>query len=422
MPDARSDPDRSSLLDVTSYQLTLDLTHGAERFSARTEVSFRCRPPGVTAYADLYALSIGRATLNGADLGGAGMGCDGRLHLPRLAADNVLVVEAEFGYAADAAGLHYVTGPEAGCAFVYGRGSATGAARMYCCFDEPDLRAPFTVSVQAPARWACLGNAPVLSRPSDGEAGLWRFAPTPAIPPWLASFCAGCWSGSALSCEQDRGDPLPVTVQAAGSAGARLDHRYLADLLTRPLRYYQRKLGVRYPYGTCDLVFGPISPALAYSATGLIIVQDQVLADEPDALFMATVVAHELAHAWFGGLVTMSRADAWLDEALTTYISRAAVAQTVPGATPWDGATSAALPDQDYARDAAAIRHLEDLIGPQAVLDGLGAWLRRHAHGEATKDDLVRCWSQASGQDLRAWAFETLRPGAPGLARPARGV
>jgi len=293
---------------------------------------------------------------------------------------------------------------------------------MYCCFDEPDLRAPFTVSVQAPARWACLGNAPVLSRPSDGEAGLWRFAPTPAIPPWLASFCAGCWSGSALSCEQDRGDPLPVTVQAAGSAGARLDHRYLADLLTRPLRYYQRKLGVRYPYGTCDLVFGPISPALAYSATGLIIVQDQVLADEPDALFMATVVAHELAHAWFGGLVTMSRADAWLDEALTTYISRAAVAQTVPGATPWDGATSAALPDQDYARDAAAIRHLE------ISSDRRPSWTA-WGPGCAVMPTVRRprmTWSGAghrpADRNLRAWAFETLRPGAPGLARPARGV
>jgi len=405
-------PDRSTLLDVTSYQLTLDLTHGAERFSTRTEVSFRCGQPGATAYADLYARIIRRATLNGADLGVAGMACDGRLDLPRLAGTNVLMVEAEFDYAADAAGLHYVTGPDAGCAFVYSTGSATGAARMYCCLDEPGLRAPFTVSVQAPARWSCLGNAPVLGRPADGEAGLWRFAPTPAIPPWLASFCAGCWSGSALSCERDQGDPLPVTVQVAGSAGARLDHGYLAELLQRPLRYYERSLGVRYPYGTCDLVFGPLSPALAYSASGLIIVQDQVLAEEPDALFMPMVLAHELAHAWFGGLVTLHRADAWLDEALTTYISRAAVAHTVPGAAPWDAAVAAARPDASYARNAAAVRHLDDVIGPQAVLAGLGAWLRRHAHGEATKDDLVRCWSQASDQDLRGWALATLRPHA----------
>jgi len=136
-----------------------------------------------------------------------------------------------------------------------------------------------------------------------------------------------------------------------------------------------------------------------------------VLDEDQDDLFMATVIAHELAHAWFGGLVTMPGDQMWLDEALTTYISRTAVAQTIPGATPWATATSAMLPDASYASDAAAIRRLEDVIGPQAVLGGLSTLLRRHAHGDAAKEDLIRYWSQASGHDLRGWADETFLPG-----------
>jgi aminopeptidase N len=251
----------------------------------------------------------------------------------------------------------------------------------------------------------------VLSRPPEGEPGWWRFAPTPPIPPWLSRLAAGSFSGSALSWPRARRDPLEVTIEAFWPAAGQLERVKLAELLKQALRYYEGTLGVPYPYGVCNLVFGPISPALAYSASGLIIIQDQVLDEDPDALFMATVVAHELAHAWFGGLVTMPGDQMWLDEALTTYISRTAVAQIIPGAAPWATATSAALPDASYATDATAIRRLEDVIGPQAVLDGLGTLLRRHAHGDATKDDLIRYWSQASGHDLRGWADEALLPG-----------
>jgi aminopeptidase N len=168
---------------------------------------------------------------------------------------------------------------------------------------------------------------------------------------------------------------------------------------------------VPYPYGTCDVVFGPVSPGLAYSVTGLVLVQDRVLtagADEVSPLYRAVVIAHEVAHAWFGGLVTFSGADRWLDEAVTTYVSRAAISAIIPGAAPWAGPPVTDLPDEPYAPGAAAIRTLEDVIGPGAVLAGLGAMLRQHAHGDASRADLVRCWSAAGGRDLSDWAAQTL--------------
>ena len=382
--------DRSSILDVQSYDLTLDLTRGQETFRSRTEVRFRCRQPNVATFADLHALRINRATLNGANLNPAGER-ERRLGLPRLAEENVLVVEAEFAYAsADLPGLHYVTGP-----FVYSGSHA--APHIYCCFDQPELRATFTVSVNTPAGWSCLANAPVIARPPEGHPGTWRFAPTAPVPPWLTSLCAGPLTESGPLTEPGplTEAALPITVRSIPSAAASLSEEPL-NLLHRSLRFYESTLGVPYPYAKCDLVFAPVSPALAYSITGLILIQDEVLND----VTMPLVIAHEVAHAWFGGLVTMPAEHAWLDEALTTYISRTALAEIVPGSTPW---ATPGLPDDDYATDATAVRQLEDRIGQPAVLSGLTSLLRRHAHGQATRDDLVGYWSQASGHDLSGW-------------------
>jgi aminopeptidase N len=405
--------DRSSLLDVTSYDVALDLTGGSDRFRSRSAVRFRCRQPGAGVFADLHAASARRATLNGAGLDLQGGYRDGRLALPRLAEDNVLVVDAEFAYASAAEGLHYVTDPADGSPFLFSKSSSGGASRIYCCFDQPDLRAPFTVSVRAPAGWTCLANAPELKRPAGGEHGIWRFAPTAPIPPWLTSLCAGVLPGQASGSQRDGGRPLPVTVRAVPSAAAFLEPLRVPELLRQPLAYYERTLGVPYPYGKCDQVFGPVSPALAYSVTGLIVIHDQVLRESQEdgtCLYPALVIAHELAHAWFGGLVTLARQDSWLDEALTTYISRTALAEITPGTDPWTAPISAALPDDYYAADAAAVRQLENIIGRPAVLNGLAALLQHHAHNDATKNDLIMHWSQASRQDLRHWAAETLMP------------
>jgi len=359
-------------------------------------------------------VSIGQIALNGTYLSAGGLK-DGRLELPRLANENTLAVEAEFAYAPAGEGLRRVNGPADGSAYAYSKTHPAGASEIFCCFDQPDLRAPFTVSVHAPGGWSCRANAPLAGRPAAGGPGLWRFAPTTPLAPSLFSVCAGPFYGPVLACERDRGQPLPVTLWALAPAADLFDSETILELVRQPLRYYERALGVPYPYGKCDLVFVPGFPALAFSAPGLITAQDTVLQarERQPACYLAAVIAHELAHAWFGGLVGMRRRDdTWLIEAITTYLSRAALAETWPGTTPWAAATSVTLPDHAYARNAAAIRQLETLIGWRAVMLGLGSLLQRHPHSAATKDDLVRCWSQATGRDLRTWAAETLIPAA----------
>jgi aminopeptidase N len=412
---------RGSALDVESYELDLDLTSGTDTFSSRTEVRFRVlgEPDGAAVSADLHAVSVRQAELNGTRLDAGGFH-DGRLELPGLAASNALVVEAEFGYAARAEGLHLAYSP-AGGRCVYSKANRGGAARMFCCFDRPDLRAPFTVAVRAPAGWSCVANAPA----ADHGADLWRFAPTAPLPPLLFGACAGPYRGVALACERDGGAAVPVTLCALPQAFELAEPGALLELLGPPLRFYERVLRVPYPYGKCDLAFVPGYPVLGFSTPGLITIQDTVLEAEPgrSSLYLPVVMAHELAHAWFGGLVTMRRDDdTWLIEAIATYLSRAALARIWPDSAPWAG--SATLPDHGYADDAETIRQLDTLIGPRAVMLGLGSLLRRHAHQSATKDDLVRHWSRAGGRDLRPWAGEMLTPARPNrdLVKPAGGA
>lgn len=407
-------------LDIVSYDLTLDFTHGGERFWSRSEVRFRCRQPGATAFADLMAAGIQRARLNGADLDPAVGYRGGRLALPQLAEENNLTVTAELAYTSAAEGLHYVSVPEDGSATVYSKASGGGARRIFCCFDDHDLRAAFTVSLRAPAGWSCMANAPMASRPPQGDPGIWRFAPTAPIPPWLFGLCAGAYCGPGLVCQRCDGSPLPVTVQTARPAAASLDPGPMLDLCQQTLRYYEHTFARPYPYPKCDLVFVPALPALAYSRPGLIVIDDQVLNDQQPARYLATVIAHELAHAWIGCLVTITpREDTWLAEALTTYISRIALAGILPGAGPQ--AEPAAPPDHGYAADAATVRELEGLIGRKAVIDGMAALVRRHAHGSATKNDLVRYWSAAVRRDLANWASETLIPAETEKNEPPTG-
>ncbi len=401
-------------LDVVSYEVVLDLTHDTNRFLSRSRVCFRCGPDSDAVFADLHAVDIRQMTLNGTHLD-ANKIHDGRLELPGPTGENTLVVEAEMGYTTAAQGLHRIADAAGGSACAYSKTFPAGASRIFCCFDKPHLCAPFNVSVRTPAGWSCLSNASVVARPAGGDAGIWRFAPTAPLAPHVFSLCAGPYSESAFACQRDRGGPLPVTFWTLPTTAPLLDPEAALELIQQPLRYYERNLGVPYHYAKCDLVFVPEFPVLASSAPGIITLRDQALKTGQEVgtnHYLAMVFAHELAHAWFGGLVGIRRLDdAWLIEAITTYISRIALEETLPGIAAWTAAsTSPPPPDRGYADDAAAVSQLETLIGRQAVMRGLGSLLRHHAHGSVTKDDLVRSWSQASGRDLRTWAAETLIP------------
>jgi aminopeptidase N len=418
--------DRSELLRPVSYDVFLDITHGDQTFVSRAEIYFTCSEQGAVSFADLHAVGIHRATLNGEVIDIPAHWRGGRLELRPTRGQNVLTVEAEFAYATAVAagkdelegqGLYRVDGADdSGC--VYSKAYRGGASRMYCCFDVPQLRAPITFSVRAPAGWSCLSNAPAVSPRSSSITGLWRFAPTPGIPPAISSICAGAYAGESTNCKSDIGPALPVRVLSRLPASEKIRPRRLLSYLSKPLRYYESNLGVPFPYAKCDILIVPGFPGLAFSAPGLIAMKEEALiaacADDLE-LYVAAVIGHELSHAWIGGLASIiggQQIEMWLVEALATYISRTALAETMPGAEPWAPVVDATLPDHSYAANAAIIRQLESLIGRGAVFRGLGSFLRQHRNADGSQKDLVRCWADQSDHDLAQWASANLRPAA----------
>jgi aminopeptidase N len=440
---------RAALLDVESYAVFLDLAAGPDRVRSRAEIRFRCREPGAATFADLRARSVTRVTCNGQRLDPGRALSGGRLHLPGLAARNVLTVETEFGYSAGGRGLSRFADP-AGGQYAFGYCYPTSAPGMFCCFDQPDLRADLTLAVSAPAGWQCVGNGAVTGRPAAGEAGTWRFATVPAMKPSELALCAGPYVTAAAQDYRGAGGPVRMSLSSrpalAGSAGL----ARAGDVVRQSLGYYEQMLACRCPYPKYDVVFVPDLGPAAVSLPGLMLASETLLrrVTDPGDDFGPMVLAHEVAHLWFGCLVEGRWwDDLWLAEALATYLGYAALQETLGPDSPWrafcmrdqpaayqtdslpgtqpvsspvnDAAEALARPsDITYTKGASVIRQLAALIGDDAMRGGLRAYLATYGGAATTLDDLVGCWSRASGRDLSGWAEQWLRTAGVNLLRP----
>jgi len=328
----------------------------------------------------------------------------------------------------------------------------TYAPRVFCCFDQPDLRADLTLSVAAPAGWDCVASSAPAARPPAGQAGTWQFETVPAMKPYELSLCAGPYVTVADTEHPGlggAGGPVTMTVRSRATLAGVPGQDRVSDILTRVLRCYEDLFGVPMPYRQCAIVFVPDLGPLAMCLPGAIFVSETLLgrlADEND-IHSAVVLAHEAAHFWFGCLVEGRWwDDLWLAEAMATYVSYVAAEQalgldavwadfalagqasayradTLPGADPVAAPVPTAAqaltltPAIVYSKGASVIRQLAALIGDDALRAGLRAYLARFGGATATLADLISCCSAASGRDLAGWAAQWL--GTAGVTNPA---
>ena len=450
---------RAALLDVESYEVFLDLADEGGPVRSRTEVRFRCREPGATTFADLRASAVHRVTCNGADLDPRVAVSGGRLNLPGLAGRNSLTVDAEFGCSPGGPGLSRFADPADGAAYLLGYCYPASAAEVFCCFDQPDLRADLTLAVSAPGGWDCAANGAVTRRPADGAAGLWRFAPVPAMKPFELAVCAGPYRTVAEVAYEGAAGTTAMSVRCrpalAGSPGL----QRVGGAVRQALSWYERALGVPCPYPKYDIAFVPDLGPTAVSLPGTMLVSEALLQrmSDPGDDFGPLVLAHEVAHLWFGCLVEGRWwDDLWLAEALATYLSYTAWEEALGTDSPWrafcmreqaaayradslpsaqpvsspvpDAASALARPPAiTYNKGASAVRQLAALIGDDALRGGLSDYLTSYGGSATTLGDLVACWSKASGRDLGEWAEQWLRrPGVntlrPQLALAADGT
>ena len=342
---------RSSLLSVRSYDVHLDLTGDGETFVSTTVVRFGCVQPGASTFIDLDARGVRAARLNGRELAPETFG-GFRLALDDLSADNQLEVVADCAYQTTGVGLHRFTDPVDGAVYCYTQFEPFDAHRMFACFDQPDLKATFTFSVAAPEKWVVISCAEAVQQPEEGEAGLWRFATTPPLSTYVTAVVAGPYQQVA----QRHGD-IELRLLCRGSLMAHLEADEIFTITGQGFDFYTATFDHPYPFDKYDQVFVPEFNAGAMENAACVTFSESYLfrskVTAANRRRRAETILHELAHMWFGDLVTMRWwDDLWLNESFATYMAFQAMAS----ATDFEGAWA------DFAYDMKSWAYNQDQL------------------------------------------------------------
>ncbi|MER5353687.1 aminopeptidase N [Kitasatospora sp. NPDC002551] len=428
--------ERHRLLDVRTVHVDLDLTLGREVFGSTTVIRFGCTTPGAGTYLDVKPSGLRRVVLNGRELDAAALRA-GRFPLTGLAADNELTVEADMAYSHTGEGMHRFTDPADGEDYVYTQAFLDDGPRVFASFDQPDLKARYTVCVTAPQQWTVVGNG-VGRQVSPGR---WEFAPTPPISSYLVAVVAG-----PLHSVRAEHDGIPLGLHCRRSLAAHLDAdaAELLEITRQGFDHYHRAFRHRFPFDSYDQCFVPEFNAGAMENPGCVTLRDDYVfrsaVTDTEREHRAMVVVHEMAHMWFGDLVTMTWwDDLWLNESFAEYMAYRVTAASTRFTGAWTGFaanrktwgydadqrpsthpvapttvedTAQALQNFDgisYAKGAAALRQLVAWLGEEAFLAGVNDHVDAHAFGNATLDDLLRALAAASGRDVHGWADRWLR-------------
>jgi aminopeptidase N len=448
--------ERARLLRVDSYDVTLDLTRGDEVFGSASVIRFGCREPGATSYVDLIAASVHEITLNGVpvDVDGAVQGARGRITLPPLAAENVLRVVADCRYSADGTGLHRAVDPADGKVYTYTKFEPAYARRVYANFEQPDLKALFTFHVTAPAHWTVLSNQPAPEPVPAERAGssVWHFPPTPLISTYLSAVAAGEYRLVQASHTTPGGQMVPLGIACRASLAAHLEADEIFAITRQGLDFYTGLFQGDFPFAKYDQVFVPDYSVGATENVGCVVISDELLfrSRVTSALheLRTMVILHEMAHMWFGNLVTMKWwDDLWLNESFAEFCGTLASAEATRFGDAWTtfcagrktwGYMQDRLPSThpiaadvptltqalanfdgiSYAKGASVLRQLLALLGRPAFENGIRSYLAEHAWGNATLADLLAALEESAGASLGSWSRAWLQTAGPNTLRP----
>ncbi len=453
--------ERARLLQVESYDVSLDLTRGAEAFTSTSVITFGCSQPGASTYLDLMARSVQEIALNGVPVDPAGAWADGRISLSGLAQRNELRVVAECGYTNDGSGMHRAVDSADGKVYLYTAFEPADARKVYANFDQPDLKAAFTFHVTAPAHWVVLSNqgSPGPVPAADGSAA-WHFAPTPRISTYLTAVAAGEYHLVRDSHTTVTGQVVPLGLACRASLAGHIDADDVLGFTRSGLDFYATLFGTGYPFAKYDQVFVPEFGG-AVENVGCVVIGDFLLfrSKVTDAMYelRALIVLHELAHMWFGNLVTMQWwEDLWLNESFAEFCATLACTEATRFTQAWttfstgrktwgymqdqlpsthpiaaDVATlTEAVANFDgisYAKGASVLKQLAAYVGRENFFAAIAAYLAEHGWGNATLADLLRALEASSGKSLAQWSKAWLETAGPNTLRSqfsldARGV
>lgn len=455
--------ERAAVVRTESYEVALDLTTGPTTFTSRTVARFAATP-GASTFIDLIAPTVHEVTLNGRALDVDAVVADSRIALTDLAESNELVVVADAAYMNTGEGLHRFVDPVDDEVYLYSQFEVADSRRVFAVFEQPDLKATFAFTVTAPAHWTVVSNYPQVGAPvavADGTnknggvdegTATWTFEPTPRIASYITAIIAGPYHGEHQELTSSDGRTVPLGVYCRGSLAEHLDTDNILDVTRRGFEFYERTFGVPYPFAKYDQLFVPEFNAGAMENAGAVTFLESYVfrSKVPEATIerRAVTILHELAHMWFGDLVTMRWwDDLWLNESFAEYASTLAAADATQWTSAWTTFSSleknwAYRQDQlpsthpivadmrdledvevnfdgiTYAKGASVLKQLVSWVGQDEFFAGVRAYFAKHAWGNTELKDLLAELETTSGRDLSAWSSLWLEKAGVTLLRP----
>jgi len=450
--------ERKSVVTSRSYEVELDLTTGPETFRSRTVARFSATP-GAATFIDAIAADVHLVVLNGVALDPAEVADGARIALPGLAADNVLEVVADFRYSTSGEGLHRFVDPIDDEVYLYSQFEVPDSRRVFAVFEQPDLKATFRFAVTVPQAWTVVSNQPAAAvedapqGPSgDRRARVWTFSPTPVVSSYITAIIAGPYVDWHDSLQSSDGRTIPLGVFARKSLAEHVDADYVFDKTRQGFAYYEEKFGVPYPFEKYDQLFVPEFNAGAMENAGAVTFTETYVfrSKVTDAVRERRVVTilHELAHMWFGDLVTMKWwNDLWLNESFAEWASTIATAEATEWTEAWTTfqamektwayrqdqlpsthPVSATINDLEdvqvnfdgitYAKGGSVLKQLAAWVGVDAFFAGVGNYFRKHAHGNTELRDLLVELEATSGRELVEWSRLWLETAGVNTLRP----
>ena len=448
--------ERSALVELQAYDVVLDVTSDGPTFSTVTTVTFTCRRPGASTWIDLIAPTVHSVVLNGTALDVSAVVDGPRISLPGLMADNVLVVTADGAFMNTGEGLHRFIDPVDKETYLYTQFESADSRRMYASFEQPDLKAEFGLTVTAPSHWKVVSNSPTPEPDVHGDGtATWAFPPTPRISTYITALVAGPYHRVTDSYTGQYGT-YPLDVYCRESLAQFLDSDEILTVTKQGFAYFEEQFGVPYPFAKYDQLFVPEFNAGAMeNAACVTILDDYVFRSRvTDAAYeqRANTILHELAHMWFGDLVTMTWwDDLWLNESFAEWAAHWSNVNATRYTDAWTTFSNlrkawayrqdqlpsthpiaADMVDLDavrvnfdgitYAKGASALRQLVAWVGEEEFLAGVRNYFTKHAWKNTELRDLLSELEATSGRDLSDWTAEWLQTSGVNLLRPSVAV
>ncbi|MFD5701640.1 aminopeptidase N [Streptomyces lasiicapitis] len=439
--------ERAALLSVEGYEVFLDLrsavgdSDGGEgtprTFRSVTTLRFRCAEPGATSFADLIAPSVTAVSLNGKDLDPSEVFDGARIALEDLREENELVVDAQCAYSRTGEGMHRFVDPEDGEVYLYTQYEPADSRRVFANFEQPDLKAPFRFSAQAPEGWTVWSNGA-----GEQVDGVWQFAETKPISTYITAVVAGPYHYVTDSYERVFEDGARLEIPLGAMCRKGLAKHFDADdvfLVTKQgLDFFHDNFDYPYPFGKYDQAFVPEYNLGAMENPGCVTFREEFIfrgkVTQASYERRANVILHEMAHMWFGDLVTMQWwDDLWLKESFADFMGSFSMVEATRFTSGWitfannrkawayradqlpsTHPVTADIRDLEdaklnfdgitYAKGASVLKQLVAYAGRDAFLEGARRYFKRHAYGNTRLGDLLSVLEETSGRDMTAWS------------------